>query len=115
MNKQHPKIQFTVEVETNMVLNFLDLAIERSSEGRISFSIYRKPTQTDHCIPSDSFNPRTHKMAAFRSFIHRLYSVPMSTVNFYKEVDIILQIAFVNGYTNNDLRKLFKRQGEEDS
>ena len=97
INKLHPNISFTIEIEENSVLNFLDLSINRS-DNNFNFNIYRKPTQTDHAIHIESHHPYTHKMAAFNCYVHRLLSIPLSKDNFNKEVNVIKQIATNNGY-----------------
>ena len=49
LNSQHPAIQFTMEMESEKKLPFLDVLVERSEEG-ISTSVYRKKTHTDRYI-----------------------------------------------------------------
>ncbi|XP_072377912.1 uncharacterized protein [Diabrotica undecimpunctata] len=48
INQIHPNIKFTMELESSKSINFLDLTITRLND-HFDFSIYRKPTQTDHC------------------------------------------------------------------
>ena len=43
INSIEPHIQFTVEIETNGQLPFLDLLLSREEDGSISTSVYRKP------------------------------------------------------------------------
>jgi hypothetical protein len=45
INNIHPNINFTMETEQNNNLPFLDMTIQRNSNGFHS-SIYRKPTFT---------------------------------------------------------------------
>jgi hypothetical protein len=47
MNSIDPRIQFTVDKEVNGVLNFLDLRIQRNTDGTMTTSVYRKATHTD--------------------------------------------------------------------
>ncbi|KAJ8915301.1 hypothetical protein NQ315_014809 [Exocentrus adspersus] len=47
LNNVHPKISFTLELENNNSINFLDISINKSNQS-LEFSIYRKLTQTDH-------------------------------------------------------------------
>lgn len=97
LNNIHPKIKFKLEVESNQSLNFLDLTISKS-QNKLDFQIYRKPTHTDIAIPSTSLHPLQHKLAAFRSYVHRLLSIPLSKDNYNKELRTIYQIAVTNGY-----------------
>ena len=45
MNEKHPKIKFTIEMERDTKLLFLDL-IDKSNDD-LAISIYRKQTYTD--------------------------------------------------------------------
>ena len=101
INKLHKNIAFTLEVEQNNSINFLDLTISKVN-SRLSFSIFRKPTYTDMVIHNTSMHPYTHKLAAFRSYIHRLLNTPLSTIDYNSELNIIKQIAVNDGY-NPDL------------
>ena len=42
-----PSIQFTVELEKDGLLPFLDILIKRKSDGSLDITVYRKPTHTD--------------------------------------------------------------------
>lgn len=97
INNLHPRIKFTLEIEEDNSINFLDLTIQKL-DNFLSFSIYRKPTHTDSVIHYTSVHPYTHKLAAFRSLVHRLLNVPLSPQNYEKEINIIRQIAYNNGY-----------------
>ena len=109
LNSIHPSIQFTMEVETNKALNFLDLTLTRE-EHHISFSIFHKPTQSDTIIPADSHHPVSHKHAAFHSMIHRLIHTPMSVQNYTKELNIIKQIALNNGYHPSIIENILSKK-----
>lgn len=97
INHLHPKIKFTLEVEENNTINFLDIKITRN-DNTLKFGIFRKPSQTDHVIPEDSNHHPQHKMAAFRCYVHRLLTIPLSDASYQTELNIIKQIAVNNGY-----------------
>ena len=108
LNNIHPKISFTLEVESNQKINFLDLTITKTFE-KLEFSIYRKPTQTDHLIPYHSNHPQQHKMASFHCYINRLLNIPLSTENYKKEINILKQLAYNSGYDPNLIHTLIKK------
>ena len=59
LNQLYPSIQFTIEMETDGKLPFLDVLVRRE-ESHLSMSVYPKPMQTDQCIPfSSHHHPRT--------------------------------------------------------
>ncbi|XP_072375519.1 uncharacterized protein [Diabrotica undecimpunctata] len=109
INNIHPNIKFTMELESNFSINFLDLSINRINNV-FDYSIYRKPTQTDHVIHFNSNHPISHKLSAFNSFIHRLETIPLSNTNYIQELNIIKQIAFNNGYNPDIIHKLIYKK-----
>ena len=46
LNNQEPSIRFTMETESDSKLAFLDTAVPREPDGRLTTSVYRKPTHT---------------------------------------------------------------------
>lgn len=58
----YPNIKFTVEMQSNNYMNFLDLSILRN-DNRFKFDIYKKSTQTDHLINFNSNHLYQHKFS----------------------------------------------------
>jgi hypothetical protein len=110
LNSFHQTIQFTSEVEQEGKIPFLDLSVSRTNEGGIEFDIYRKPTDNQLFIRSDSYHHPSHKHAAFHSMFYRLFNIPMSQVNFIKEKDYIMETGKVNGYDEKILMRIFNKQ-----
>lgn len=108
LNSFYPSIQFTMEVEENGSIPFLDLRIMRSGE-KLEFSIYRKPTDSQMLINANSFHHESHKHAAFHSMIHRLLNVPMSPENFNVEWKYIQETAAINGYDPKVIKRIFMK------
>jgi len=47
LNSQQPSIRFTMEIENNSKIPFLNTSIYREPDGRPTTSVYRKPAHTD--------------------------------------------------------------------
>ena len=47
LNNQQPSIRLTMEKEKDKKLAFLDTAVLREPDSRLTISVYRKPTYTD--------------------------------------------------------------------
>lgn len=109
LNNIHPNIKFKLETEIDNKINFLDLTIFHKNNN-LEFDIYRKPTHTDVCIPLDSIHPTTYKLSAYRSFIHRAFSIPLSKENFEKEILNIKNIARNNGFDSNIIDRLVNKK-----
>ena len=50
INSLHPKTKFTMEIEQNSQLPFLDTLIQGNSDNTISARVYRKPTHRDQYL-----------------------------------------------------------------
>ena len=61
LNTLHQNIKFTVEIEDNDCLSFLDVLISRTDIGKIETSIYRKRTFSGLYMKNDSFVPLSFK------------------------------------------------------
>jgi hypothetical protein len=108
LSAQFPSINFTSESEVNGKLPFLDVLISREGEN-LKFSIYRKPTSNQQFIPEDSHHSKSHKMAAFNSMFHRLFSIEMSQEDFEVEQKYIMDTGRMNGYSRQMLDKIFEK------
>ena len=90
-------MEFKPTNEEHNTISYLDLSIHRN-DNNLDLSIYRKPTSTDICIHYLSNHPNKHKTAAFRYYIHRMQTLPITNDAKHKEWDTILTIARNNGY-----------------
>jgi len=80
-----------------------------NNNNTLEFSIFRKPTQTDHALPDDSNHHPQHKMAVFRCYVNRLLRTPLSEENHRRELNTTKQIALNNGYDPECIDKLIKK------
>ncbi|XP_063955553.1 uncharacterized protein LOC135154175 [Lytechinus pictus] len=71
MNSQQPSIQFTLETEQGGKLAFLDTLVQRHEGGKLSTSVYRKPTHTDQYIPYDSHHDKSVKKGLVKCLFDR--------------------------------------------
>lgn len=112
INNLSPSIKFTLEIESNKSLNFLDLTISHHN-STFDFNIYRKPTYSDCLIPFSSSTPLPHKLSSFHFLIHRLLTVPLSSDNYNTELNTILFLASTNGYPTNLVHKIIKKKKQK--
>ncbi|CAF1601783.1 unnamed protein product, partial [Didymodactylos carnosus] len=75
LNSFDPAVQFTVEIENNGTIPFLDILISRNnnSTGSRTFTttIYRKPTFTGLLLKWTSYVPMSYKISAISSMAYR--------------------------------------------
>ena len=67
LNGVEPSIQFTVEMESEGKLPFLDVLLQRDPDGSISTTVYRKATHTDRYLDFMSHHPLAHKRAVVKT------------------------------------------------
>jgi hypothetical protein len=105
LNDMHPNIKFTFEREEEGRIPFLDLMIIRKDK-KLTFEIYRKPTDSMLCIPACSSTPDAYKMASFHTMFNRLYNIPLDNQAFKKEEEYIFEVCDMNGYDRKMIKKI---------
>ena len=71
LNNQQPSIRFTKETEKDNKLTFLDTEVLREPDGRLTTSVYRKPTHTDQYLAYDSHHPQSVKRGIVKCLYER--------------------------------------------
>jgi len=61
LNSQQPAIRFTMEIEKDNTIPFLDTSVSRDSNGLLTTTVYRKCTHTDQYLAYDSHHPQSVK------------------------------------------------------
>ncbi|XP_037774311.1 uncharacterized protein LOC119570765, partial [Penaeus monodon] len=113
LNTKHPNLKFTYEIEQNSKLPFLDILITKEN-GRLTTSVYRKPTFTGLGINYSSFSPKLFKLNSITTLINRAYSICSDYVKFDKEMKFLLNYFTENSYPSKlfyrILRKFLKQE-----
>ena len=98
LNSIEPTIQFTLELETDGGLPFLDTRISRHQDGSLSTKVYRKKTHTDKYLDFQSHHPLAHKLAVVRTLFHRADTLSSSVEDQDHEKKHIIRALSRNGY-----------------
>ena len=98
LNHIECSIQFTVEVEIDGKLPFLDVSVNRGSDGSLNTSVYRKPTHTDRYLDFSSHHPFSHKRAVVRTLSSRASTHSSSQYDQIKEMSHVTSALKMNGY-----------------
>ena len=77
LNKQHSNIKFTLEMEKNGSLPFLDVLVQRNG-AQLATSVYRKPTFTGLGMKFTSCLPSFYKVNLIKTLVHRAYAISSS-------------------------------------
>ena len=97
LNKKHPNIHFTHEVENNNALPFLDVNVTRI-ESKFSTGIYRKSTFSGVMSNFISYLPSKYKHGLIGTLLFRAYKISNSHTLFHEEVTKLKSIFTKNGY-----------------
>ena len=72
LNSVFDGIKFTIEVENQGQLPFLDILIKRTRSGNLQTSMYRKATNTDQLLNFHSNHPMAQKKSCVRTLFRRI-------------------------------------------
>ena len=71
LNSIEATIQFTIEMESEDTLPFLDTRITHHTDGSLSTTVFQKSTHTDRHLDFRSHHPLVHKVAVARTLFNR--------------------------------------------
>ena len=93
-------LKFTVEVNQNNKIPFLDVLVDNNDDRYIT-TPYKKPTSESSCLLNyRSECPEKYKIAVVKNFINRAKKISSSHQIFYKELSKIKQSLVNNGFPN---------------
>jgi len=101
---KNPSFNITKE-DNNNKINFLDFRLARNKYN-IQVNIHRKETSTDTVIHYLSNQPIEQKMAAFRYYINRILTLPLTQEGRNEEWATIINKAKNNGFPIGKITRL---------
>ena len=115
LNNQQPSIRFTMETEKDNKLAFLDTAVLREPDGRLTTSVYRKPTRTDQYLAYDSHQPQSVKRGIVKCLYKRTKCLVTKPSVISEEKKYLSSVLVSNGYPFSFLKKLTKTGKQNNS
>jgi len=94
-NTIHNNLQINLTPENAGQINFLDLTVTRKTTN-LEIDMFRKPTTTNTTINYLSNHTLEHKLAAYRYYVKRMFSLPLNKEQQLEEWTTILDIARSN-------------------
>jgi hypothetical protein len=98
LNSYDDNIQFTVEMEKDGSLPFLDTQLTRRRDGSIALTVYRKPTHTGQHLHWDSNHPFEHKASVVHSLVSRAFTHCSTAGSRKKELNVVRAELQSNAY-----------------
>ena len=71
LNNQSDHIKFTMEIEENNCLPFLDVLLTRKTDGTIAWQVYWKKTHIDKYLQADSHHHPSQKLGILNTLAIR--------------------------------------------
>ena len=108
INSMHPSLKFTIEVEQDRELPFLDMKIIRK-DCRLASKWYTKPTDTGLVMNFHALAPLKYKRAVVTGFVHRIFRSCSSWIYFHEGLSIAKQILLDNQYPESFYEPLISK------
>jgi hypothetical protein len=105
INNTDEQLEFKISREENKTINYLDLYINRNANN-MDLNVYRKPTYMDITIHFSSNHPYNYKLAAFKYYINRMITMPITEQAVKQEWNKIIIMARNNGFPEQTVHKL---------
>jgi hypothetical protein len=107
LNNIRPTIKFTMEVEANDTLPFLDVAVMKKGP-KLAMKLYRKPTHTCRYLQFKSNHPCHVKRGVVHSFISRAKVICQDQNYFNKEIKDIRRDQMLSEYQQELVDSIMK-------
>jgi len=107
LNGIHNNIQFTMEIEEESHLPFLDIDIYRKMEGSLGHKVYRKPTHTNLCLHQKSHHHPANKHSVLSSLVHRAKAL-CDQESLAPELTFHTNVFKQNGYSHQQIQRAIK-------
>ena len=108
LNSKHVNIKFTMELENNKQLPFLDVLLDRS-EGTLRTTTYRKQTFSGVLLNYHSFTPMSYKIGLVRCLIDRIFKINNTWMGFHLDLEKVFQFLKRNLYPERILNKVSEK------
>ena len=108
LNSQQLTIHFTMETENDNKIAFLDSSVSREPDGRLTTSVYRKPTHTDQYLAYDSYHPQSVKRGIMKCLYDRAKRLVTKPSVISTEKKHLSSVLVSNGYPSSFVQKISK-------
>lgn len=108
INSREPTIKFTIEVEKDNSLPFLDILISKDNNN-FRTTVYRKPTNTNRYLNFESNHNISVKTGVVKSLYDRAKTICSDRDSFEKEKLFIKNVLKDNKYPNDFIERSFRK------
>jgi hypothetical protein len=105
INKWHDNLNFTLELEFNNSISFLDVRVTQDEEEKLTTSQYRKPTHTGLYMLWDSNQNRRYKLGLIKTLVIRIHRLCSKQSIINDELNLLRKTLTDNGYPPHIIRR----------
>ena len=87
-----PSMNFTIEVQKDSKLAFLDVEVHRKSDGSLKTLVYRKPTHNSSLLDFNSCNPISCKCSVARTLAAWTWTASSSKAEAILEIRLVIGV-----------------------
>jgi hypothetical protein len=110
LNSIRPTIKFTMELEEEGSLPFLDTRVTRLANGKLDITVYRKKTHTDRYLHFESHHPTHVKRGTVRCLYDRARNITQRDESLKEEESHLMKTFIGNGYPRAFIRSAAARR-----
>ena len=107
LNGVEHKVQFTLEIEKDNYLPFLDVGIMKE-KGKLLTKVYRKQTHTQQYINWVSNHPKNMLLGVLKGLIHRAHVLCDRKDHLLEELALLKDVFVSNGYPERLVLKMLE-------
>jgi len=111
-NNQHPNIHFTIDIEANEKLSFLDILVFKKTDVTLGHQVYRKPTHTDRYLDAESHHHSAQTQSAINSLVHRAFTIS-DKEHLQTEFNHLKTALQKNGHDKKDVIKIINKHANK--
>jgi hypothetical protein len=108
LNGISENIKFTMDLEDNNSIPFLDILMTRKQDGTLGHKVFREKTHTDNYLHAESHHNPSQKMEFFNTMAIRV-AIISDKKNIKEEVDHLTKVFKNIGYKYRDIKRVINK------
>lgn len=112
LNRLLEDIMFTMELEEDNNIPFLDVLIHKKQDGLLGHQVCRKKTHTESYLHASSHHHPTHRMGVLNTLAMRAIRI-FDEEHLEQEKDHVTKVFSSIGYKNKDIKREISRATEK--
>ena len=114
LNKQLDVIQFTLEMEENGRISFLDIKLTKRLDETLSHQVYRKLTHTEQYLHADSYHHPSQKLGVIKTLATRALRIS-DKEHLDQEREHLIQGFKNNGYKEKHINTILRKNNPKNN